>query len=51
VSEIELLWLVSEWLPRVFPLDVLVFHLVADHPLAARCWQRGGGSRFLAGVL
>jgi hypothetical protein len=34
----ELLWLVFEWLPRVFVLDVLVFHLVADHPLAARTW-------------
>jgi hypothetical protein len=38
----ELLWLVFEWLPRVFVLDVLVFHLVADHPLAARWWWRRG---------
>jgi hypothetical protein len=36
----ELLWLVFEWLPRIFLLDVLLFHLVADHPLAARWWYR-----------
>lgn len=46
VSETDLLWLIYEWLPRVFLLDVLVFHLVAEHPFAARCWQPG---RSLAG--
>jgi hypothetical protein len=38
VDASEVLWLVYEWLPRVFVLDVLLFHFVADHPLAARCW-------------
>ena len=43
---VDVLWLVYEWLPRVFVLDVLVFHLVADHPLAARCWTwRAPGER------
>ena len=47
---IELLWLVFDWLPRVFLLDVLVFHLVADHPLALRWWwPRGRARRRLAG--
>lgn len=36
---IDLLWFVYDWLPRLFILDVLVFHLVADHPLAARCFS------------
>ena len=36
----ELLWFVFEWLPRIFILDVILFHLVADHPLAARWWVR-----------
>jgi len=44
----ELLWLVFEWLPRVFVLDVLVFHLVADHPLAARWWWRRSRPRLAA---
>jgi hypothetical protein len=30
--------------PTRFVLDVLPFDLVAEHPLAARCWQRAGGS-------
>lgn len=34
----EILWLVQDWLPRLFILDVLLFHLVADHPLAMRWW-------------
>lgn len=34
------MWFVYDWLPRVFILDVLLFHLVADDPLAARCWRR-----------
>jgi hypothetical protein len=31
----ELLRAVYEWLPIVFAVDLLVFHLTADHPLAA----------------
>jgi hypothetical protein len=38
MNGLEVLWVVYEWLPRVFVLDVLAFHLLADHPLAARCW-------------
>jgi hypothetical protein len=38
VSALETLQVVYEWLPRVFVLDVLAFHLLADHPLAARRW-------------
>jgi hypothetical protein len=46
VEGIEVLWLVYEWLPRVFVLDVLLFHFVADHPLAMRCWTwRPPGAR------
>jgi hypothetical protein len=29
---------VYQWLPAVFAVDLLLFHLVADHPLAARWW-------------
>lgn len=46
VEGIEVLWLVYEWLPRVFVLDILLFHFVADHPLAMRCWTwRPPGAR------
>jgi hypothetical protein len=34
----ELLEMVYAWLPALFALDVLVFHLTGDHPLAARWW-------------
>jgi hypothetical protein len=38
MSSVELLRTVYEWLPRLFVLDVLAFHLLADHPIAARTW-------------
>jgi hypothetical protein len=38
MEAIEALWFVQDWLPRLFVLDVLLFHLVADHPLAMRWW-------------
>lgn len=38
MSGLETLWLVQDWLPRVFILDLLLFQLVADHPLAMRWW-------------
>jgi len=34
----ELVLFAFEWLPRLFLLDLLLFHLLADHPLAIRCW-------------
>ncbi|HEX4746341.1 MAG TPA: hypothetical protein VFU99_05600 [Gaiellaceae bacterium] len=36
----ELLWEVYAWLPLVFALDLAVFHLTGDHPLALRWWVR-----------
>jgi hypothetical protein len=38
MSALETLWLIFDWLPRVFALDLLAFHLLADHPLAVRQW-------------
>jgi hypothetical protein len=35
---VELLRTVFDWLPVLFALDLLVFHVVADDPLAARSW-------------
>jgi len=40
----ELLWPVYEWLPIAFAVDLVVFHLTADHPLALRSWWRRSGS-------
>ena len=36
---LEILWAVYDWLPLVFALDVLLFHAIADHPLALRWWR------------
>jgi hypothetical protein len=38
VNSLELLRAVYEWLPVLFAVDLVVFHLVADHPLALRWW-------------
>jgi hypothetical protein len=38
MTSLELLRTVYLWLPALFALDLLLFHLVADHPLAARWW-------------
>jgi hypothetical protein len=38
MSGIELLRDVYEWLPVFFALDLLLFQLVADDPLAVRWW-------------
>jgi hypothetical protein len=46
---VELLRMVFDWLPLLFALDLLVFHLVADDPLAARWWL--GRPRRVAGSL
>jgi hypothetical protein len=35
---LELLRAVYEWLPLLFALDLVGFHLTGDHPLAARWW-------------
>lgn len=35
---LELLWFVYLWLPLAFLLDVALFHVVADDPLALR-WR------------
>jgi hypothetical protein len=40
VSALELLRAVYHWLPIVFALDLVLFHVVADHPLALRWWWR-----------
>ena len=44
MSGLDALWAVAEWLPAVFALDLLLFHLVGDHPLAARWWWGRPGS-------
>jgi len=41
MTGLELLRTVYQWLPALFALDLLLFHLVADHPLAARWWWWG----------
>ena len=38
MSGVELLLDVYAWLPLVFALDLLLFQLVADDPLAVRSW-------------
>lgn len=38
MSALELMRAVYEWLPIVFALDLVLFHFVADHPLALRWW-------------
>jgi hypothetical protein len=38
VTGSELLRDVYEWLPVLFALDLVLFQLVADHPLALRWW-------------
>lgn len=45
MASIELLRAVYQWLPVLFALDLLLFHLVADHPLAARWWWKRPGRR------
>lgn len=43
----ELLRSVFVWLPAMFALDLVLFHLAADHPLATRWWwgrQRTSGA-------
>lgn len=52
MTSVELLEAAYEWLPVLFALDLLLFHLVADHPLAVRWWwgrsERGGTRAGLA---
>lgn len=38
MTSVELLGAAFEWLPVLFALDLVLFHLVADHPLALRWW-------------
>jgi hypothetical protein len=38
VNDLELLRFVFELLPVLFALDLVLFHLIADHPLALRWW-------------
>ena len=38
MSGVELLRDVYDWLPVLFALDLVLFNLVGDHPLAARWW-------------
>jgi hypothetical protein len=45
VSGLDLLQTVYAWLPALFAVDLLVFHLMGDHPLAAAWWWRRGGMR------
>jgi hypothetical protein len=45
-SGTELLWLVFDWLPVVFAVDLVAFHFTGDHPLALRWWWRPGWTRF-----
>jgi hypothetical protein len=40
MTSAELLHEAYEWLPVLFALDLVLFHLVADHPLAVRWWWR-----------
>jgi hypothetical protein len=40
VTSIDLLRAAFEWLPVLFAVDLVLFHLVADHPLALRSWWR-----------
>jgi hypothetical protein len=32
---------IFEWLPVLFAVDLVAFHLTGDHPLALRWWYRG----------
>jgi hypothetical protein len=43
VTSLELLREVYRWLPAFFALDLILFHVVADHPLAVRWWGRRPG--------
>jgi hypothetical protein len=43
MASVELLRMVQQWLPVLFALDLLLFHLVADHPLATNWWWRQPG--------
>ena len=38
MNALELLRTVYTWLPVLFAVDLAVFHLVGDHPLALRWW-------------
>ena len=40
MRSLDLLYAVYEWLPVFFALDLLLFQLVADDPLALRWWWR-----------
>jgi hypothetical protein len=44
MTSIELLHAVYQWLPAAFAFDLIVFHLIGDHPLAARWWWKRPGS-------
>ena len=37
---IELLNAVYQWLPMFCAVDLVLFHLIGDHPLAAHWWWR-----------
>lgn len=51
MTSVELLHEAYEWLPVLFALDLLLFHLVADHPLAVRWWWgRSEGVRTTHGL-
>jgi hypothetical protein len=43
MANIELLRMVYQWLPVLFALDLLLFHLTADHPLALHWWRKRPG--------
>jgi hypothetical protein len=43
MANIELLRMVYQWLPVLFALDLLLFHLIADHPLATQWWWKRPG--------
>jgi hypothetical protein len=40
VTGTEILEVVYQWLPTAFALDLLVFHLTGEHPLALTWWWR-----------
>jgi hypothetical protein len=46
----HLLWFVFDWLPLLFAVDLIAFHLTGDHPLAIRWWWRPGAGRLEASV-
>jgi hypothetical protein len=44
MASVELLRDVYQWLPLMFALDLLLFHAVADHPLAVQWWRKRPGA-------